>query len=186
MRGRSIALHRLILARRRVADHLAQHHDLRTDFALRFEQHRIHVHRRRRTRQARACSACARPISPPSAVTAALFDMFCGLNGRTVSPGCTSARLGQPRSAICRHRSRCPETSARAPACFLKLDAGLRLHAGGKVMFHQRHLGDEIGGDRNHFRFGIAAGHDDMEPFTARRQRGDNDAQIDAKEAFPR
>jgi len=36
--------------------------------------------------QARACKAWARPISPPSAVTAALFDMFCGLNGRTVSP----------------------------------------------------------------------------------------------------
>ena len=33
------------------------------------------------TRAARACSAWARPISPPSAVTAALFDMFCGLNG---------------------------------------------------------------------------------------------------------
>ena len=38
------------------------------------------------TPQARACSACARPISPPSAVTAALFDMFCGLNGRTRLP----------------------------------------------------------------------------------------------------
>ena len=36
--------------------------------------------------QARACSAWARPISPPSAVTAALFDMFCGLNGRTLNP----------------------------------------------------------------------------------------------------
>ena len=33
------------------------------------------------TPAARACSAWARPISPPSAVTAALFDMFCGLNG---------------------------------------------------------------------------------------------------------
>ena len=38
------------------------------------------------TRAARACSAWARPISPPSAVTAALFDMFCGLNGRTLRP----------------------------------------------------------------------------------------------------
>jgi hypothetical protein len=35
------------------------------------------------TPQARACNAWARPISPPSSVTAALFDMFCGLNGRT-------------------------------------------------------------------------------------------------------
>ena len=32
-------------------------------------------------RHASACSAVERPISPPSAVTAALFDMFCGLNG---------------------------------------------------------------------------------------------------------
>ena len=33
------------------------------------------------TRAARAWSACARPISPPSAATAALFDMFWGLKG---------------------------------------------------------------------------------------------------------
>ena len=43
-------------------------------------------------RAARACSACARPISPPSAVTAALFDMFCGLNGRTARPRSVNAR----------------------------------------------------------------------------------------------
>ena len=42
--------------------------------------------------QARACSAWARPISPPSGVTAALFDMFCGLNGRTRSPRRAKAR----------------------------------------------------------------------------------------------
>ncbi|MDQ1080692.1 hypothetical protein QE401_003218 [Pseudoroseomonas cervicalis] len=44
------------------------------------------------TPAARACKAWARPISPPSAVTAALFDMFCGLKGRTDSPRRTSAR----------------------------------------------------------------------------------------------
>ena len=44
------------------------------------------------TPQARAWTAWARPISPPSAVTAALFDMFCGLNGRTASPRLTKAR----------------------------------------------------------------------------------------------
>ena len=37
-------------------------------------------------RAARACKAWARPISPPSTVTAALFDMFCGLNGPTFRP----------------------------------------------------------------------------------------------------
>src|SRR5882757_27224 len=30
--------------------------------------------------------ACARPISPPSVVTAELFDMFCALNGATRMP----------------------------------------------------------------------------------------------------
>jgi hypothetical protein len=30
-----------------------------------------------------ACSACARPISPPSTVTALFSAMFCGLNGAT-------------------------------------------------------------------------------------------------------
>ena len=44
------------------------------------------------TPQARACSACARPISPPSAVTAALLLMFCGLNGRTRRPRRVKAR----------------------------------------------------------------------------------------------
>jgi hypothetical protein len=38
------------------------------------------------TPHALAWSACARPISPPSTVTAALFDMFCGLKGRTFMP----------------------------------------------------------------------------------------------------
>ena len=44
------------------------------------------------SRQAIAWSAWARPISPPSIVTAALFDMFCGLNGRTRSPRLAKAR----------------------------------------------------------------------------------------------
>src|SRR5262245_31285186 len=35
---------------------------------------------------ARACMACARPISPPSWVTAELLDMFCALNGATRMP----------------------------------------------------------------------------------------------------
>jgi len=43
-------------------------------------------------RAARACSAWARPISPPSAVTAALLDMFCGLNGATRRPWLAKAR----------------------------------------------------------------------------------------------
>src|SRR4051794_4377719 len=44
------------------------------------------------TRAARACSICARPISPPSAATPALLDMFCGLNGATLTPRSAKAR----------------------------------------------------------------------------------------------
>src|SRR5204862_3894797 len=43
-------------------------------------------------RAAKACRAWARPISPPSAVTAALLDMFWGLNGRTRSPRLANSR----------------------------------------------------------------------------------------------
>src|SRR5512145_1955551 len=35
---------------------------------------------------ASACNAWARPISPPSTVTAELSAMFCGLNGATRTP----------------------------------------------------------------------------------------------------
>src|SRR3954467_9710160 len=44
------------------------------------------------SRAARVCSAWARPISPPSAVTAALLDMFCGLKGATRMPRLAKAR----------------------------------------------------------------------------------------------
>jgi hypothetical protein len=41
---------------------------------------------------ARACIACARPISPHSTVTAELFDMFWALNGATFTPRRASTR----------------------------------------------------------------------------------------------
>jgi hypothetical protein len=41
---------------------------------------------------ARACNACARPISPPSDVTALFKAMFCGLNGTTRTPARASSR----------------------------------------------------------------------------------------------
>src|SRR5690554_2729440 len=46
--------------------------------------------------QAWACTAWARPISPPSAVTAELSAMFCGLKGATDSPW----RFSQRHSAV--------------------------------------------------------------------------------------
>ncbi len=44
------------------------------------------------TRQAWACMAWARPISAPSRVTKELSDMFCALNGATLTPWRTSQR----------------------------------------------------------------------------------------------
>ena len=43
-------------------------------------------------RAASAWSHCARPISPPSSDTAALFDMFCGLKGATFWPRLEASR----------------------------------------------------------------------------------------------
>ena len=58
---------------------------------LRLQQHRIELRPRRKAGR-RACTASARPISPPSAHAAALFDMFCGLNGATRMPRRLAAR----------------------------------------------------------------------------------------------
>ena len=43
----------LVFARARVTEHASLHHDLRADLALRFQQYRIHVDRRRHPRGAR-------------------------------------------------------------------------------------------------------------------------------------
>ena len=43
-------------------------------------------------KHARDCNAWARPISPPSTVTALFNAMFCGLNGATATPRRASAR----------------------------------------------------------------------------------------------
>ena len=51
--GQQLRLQILHLARRRPAEHLALHDHLRADLALRFQQHRVHVHRRRNTSRER-------------------------------------------------------------------------------------------------------------------------------------
>ena len=57
------------------------------------------------TPHANACSHCARPISPARsspgiAATAALLDMFCGLNGRTRRPRLRAARQSPATSTL--------------------------------------------------------------------------------------
>ena len=53
-----------------------------------------------------ACSACARPISPPSTVTAELSAMFCGLNGATLHAAALehAAQRGDQRRSCRRPR----------------------------------------------------------------------------------
>ena len=47
-----------------------------------------------------ACSAFARPMSPPSAVTALFNAMFCGLNGATRTPRRRSTRQSPATSVL--------------------------------------------------------------------------------------
>jgi hypothetical protein len=68
----------------------ALHDDLRADITLRLQQHGF-MCTLGAVRAARACGLGATD-SPLSAVTAALFDMFCGLNGRTLRPRSANAR----------------------------------------------------------------------------------------------
>src|SRR5215470_17174 len=114
------------------------------------------------TPAASACSACARPISPPSIVTAALFDMFCGLNGSTRRPRRVAARASPATMSDLPTSEPAPWIiSARAIAIRSELDARLRLDAGAERVLHQRHLGDEIGGV-DQLLLGVASGQDDM------------------------
>src|SRR5580658_803767 len=66
-----------------------------------------------------ACSAWARPISPPSTVTALLSDMFCGLNGATRTPCRCSTRHSPATSVLLPASELAPWTiSVRMPlAC---------------------------------------------------------------------
>src|SRR5947207_10363604 len=116
------------------------------------------------TPHARACKACARPISPPSTVTAALFDMFCGLNGRTFKPRRVKARARPVTSSDFPTSEPVPcSISARVIGpCASKFDPGLRLDPGAERMLDQGHLGDEVGGF-DQLRGRVAAGHDDMQ-----------------------
>src|SRR5271168_4176857 len=98
------------------------------------------------TLQARAWSAWARPISPPSAVTAALFDMFCGLNGRTARPHRVNARPRPATISDLPTSEPVPWNMIAGARRISELDPGLGLDAGAERMLDQRHLGHEIGG----------------------------------------
>jgi hypothetical protein len=60
---------------------------------------------------ARACIAWARPISPPSTVTAELLDMFCALNGATRTPRRASHRQSPATNTLFPASDDVPATS---------------------------------------------------------------------------
>ena len=99
--------------------------------------------------------------------------MFCGLNGRTVSPRWVSARASPATISDLPTSEPVPWNISARAGMFSELDARLRLHAGGEMMLHQRHLGDEIGGG-DQLRLGVAAGDDDVQAGPARGQRRDD------------
>src|SRR5258708_17509573 len=93
-----------------------------------------------------ACSACARPISPPSIVTAALFDMFCGLKGSTRCPRRVAARASPATTSDLPTSEPAPWIiNARAMRSALELNAGQGLYYRTEMMFHQRHTLAEVG-----------------------------------------
>src|SRR4051812_27109338 len=67
---------------------------------------------------ARACMAWARPISPPSTVTAELFDMFCALNGATDRPLRARSRQ-RPATTIDLPASEVVPATSSAPLIFV-------------------------------------------------------------------
>jgi hypothetical protein len=69
-------------------------------------------------RQASACSACARPISPPCAVTNEFNDMFCALKGATFTPRRESNRHRPATITLLPTSDPVPKT-AIALACLL-------------------------------------------------------------------
>src|ERR1700756_3377571 len=113
-----------------------------------------------------ACSAWARPISPPSTVTAALFDTFCGLKGSTRIPRRFAARASPATMSDLPTSEPAPWIiRARGRLSGLELDTGLGLDAGPERMLQQSHFGNEVR-DVDQLLLGIAAGQHDM------RERG--------------
>lgn len=77
---------------------LALDDDLSADIRLRLQQDRDHVAVQKHTKR-QGLQRLRPPISPPSTVTVALFDIFCGLNGATFRPRRTAA-LHRPATSI--------------------------------------------------------------------------------------
>src|SRR5438067_13540371 len=101
--------------------------------------------------------------------------MFCGLNGRTLSPRRVKARASPATSSDLPTSDPVPcSISARVMRCgSSELDPRLRLDPGSERMLDQSHLSDEVG-DLNQRRRRVAAGDDDMQIARLAAQHGDD------------
>ena len=157
-----LGLHFLIGRGLGAAVNAALHHDLRADLALRLQQHRIHVHARRRARRARLQRLSAADLAAVGrhrgivrhVLRLERADLYPAQRQGARQPG-DDQRFADVGAGALEHQ--------RARRHRSELDARLRLHAGGEVMLHQRHLGDQIGGG-DQLRLGIAPGDHDMQP----------------------
>ena len=89
--GISSALARAVFARLQRRPALALHDHLRAGLRFRLQQHRVHVDGGRDPRGARLQHLRAADLAAVRG-DAALFDMFCGLNGATFMPRSAKAR----------------------------------------------------------------------------------------------
>src|ERR1700679_3084139 len=79
------------------------------------------------------CTACARPISPPSKVTQALFDIFCALKGATRTPWpCSHAQ-----NAVVTQLLPAPEPQPRIDRAFIATRLSLRGLHDGESLHHR-------------------------------------------------
>ena len=117
--------------------------DLRADAGIGFEQHRSC--RCTVPNRGLALAPPARPISPPSAVTALLSAMFCGLNGATRTPRRCSTRHRPATSVLFPASEGVPE-SLGSHVKLSQLDAFLRAHPGIECVFDHHHFRYHVGG----------------------------------------
>src|ERR1700722_10385520 len=108
---------------------------------------------------ASACTACARPISPPRGQTAALFDMFCDLKGATRTPLRAKARHSAVTTTLLPTSDAVPIT-IRVLALIRIRFLSAPIHRRGTDA-SRLHLGDHVG-DRNQFRMRVTSGQNDV------------------------
>ena len=170
-------LHRLVVARLGGARDLALHHHLRADLALGLQQHRVHVHAERHPRGTRVQGLGAADLAAICGNGSVVRHVLRLEGAHAQAAACEGAgktghhhRLADIRARALDHQSLRTDRSGHQnsmPSC--------AFYAGGEVMLHRRHLGDEVGRlDQLRLRLCVAAGDDDVLIGAPRLQGGDH------------